>query len=643
MSTPPPPPRRPGGARPNPSSSSHAGTPLSRSSPLPLRDSTGGTPPTPSSSQVNASPPVIAPSMDPRADIAPLRLTPRNGDFAATPSKIIEPPPPSSSPYPQLTPSLARHGRATPSLAWNKPKLSLSPLPTPAAQSTTTSPLAHSVTSWNESPAVATSSFSSSRPPLLNAPSSSDAHIQRRATPSLKIAMPVGVQSSAISTSSSPRFVSNQLEPDHDALHSALRTPTTGEDMNPTIRALGHDDGESAYGYGRVNNGLKDDTSSARNAAIRAAVSRSRYDASPNPSNRSRASSVSNSYHGSRRGSRVDLVEDELSVNQLNRSFDALGMSDIRRRSSEESESDHGEAAQRFNPNELVFIRRLGEGTGGVVDLVKDCHTGNIMAKKVLTSSPDPALHKQLLRELKFLDEFSCPQIVQHFGAFFNERTSEIGILMEYCEGGSLDGLINKMRKKNMQCSEHVLGRIAGAVLRGLDYLHKRHIVHRDIKPSNIVLTREGHVKLCDFGVSGETINSYAGTFTGTSYYMAPERIQGHEYSIKADVWSLGVSLHETAHLRFPFVSDDGGRLLAPIELVTHIIHGSIPEMQDDPSVGRIWSDNIKDFMRLCLIRDRNRRPYPWELLKHSFITISHAKRVNMTKWVAMLCDWPIE
>ena len=58
-------------------------------------------------------------------------------------------------------------------------------------------------------------------------------------------------------------------------------------------------------------------------------------------------------------------------------------------------------------------------------------------------------------------------------------------------------------------------------VLRGLDYLHKRKIVHRDIKPSNILLARDGSIKLCDFGVSGETIDSIAGTFTGTSYYMA--------------------------------------------------------------------------------------------------------------------------
>lgn len=58
-------------------------------------------------------------------------------------------------------------------------------------------------------------------------------------------------------------------------------------------------------------------------------------------------------------------------------------------------------------------------------------------------------------------------------------------------------------------------------VLRGLDYMHEKKVVHRDIKPSNILMTRLGVVKLCDFGVSGELVNSLAGTFTGTQYYMA--------------------------------------------------------------------------------------------------------------------------
>ncbi len=73
-------------------------------------------------------------------------------------------------------------------------------------------------------------------------------------------------------------------------------------------------------------------------------------------------------------------------------------------------------------------------------------------------------MHKQLLRELKFLDACSSPYIVEHYGSFLAERESQIGILMEYCEGGSLDSLIANMKKTGMRCSEHVLGRIASSV-----------------------------------------------------------------------------------------------------------------------------------------------------------------------------------
>lgn len=92
---------------------------------------------------------------------------------------------------------------------------------------------------------------------------------------------------------------------------------------------------------------------------------------------------------------------------------------------------------------------------------------------------------------------------------------------MEFCEAGSLDSLLQRIKKRRARTSEKVLGRMAESVLGGLDYLHERKIIHRDIKPSNIVVTRKGEIKLCDFGVSGELVNSMAGTFTGTSYYMA--------------------------------------------------------------------------------------------------------------------------
>lgn len=99
-----------------------------------------------------------------------------------------------------------------------------------------------------------------------------------------------------------------------------------------------------------------------------------------------------------------------------------------------------------------------------------------------------------------------------------------------------------------------------------------------DVKPSNILVNSLGQIKLCDFGVSGELVNSVADTFVGTSTYMSvsfrsafniynqailtrrlgkPERIQGAQYTVKSDVWSFGITLIELAMGRFPFSSED--------------------------------------------------------------------------------------
>src|SRR5947209_2453985 len=103
-----------------------------------------------------------------------------------------------------------------------------------------------------------------------------------------------------------------------------------------------------------------------------------------------------------------------------------------------------------------------------------------------------------------------------------------------------------------------VLGKIAESILGGLVYLYEAHrIMHRDIKPSNVLLNSRGNIKLCDFGVATETVNSIADTFVGTSTYMAPERIQGGAYSIKSDVWSVGLTVMELAIGRFPFDASD--------------------------------------------------------------------------------------
>ena len=163
------------------------------------------------------------------------------------------------------------------------------------------------------------------------------------------------------------------------------------------------------------------------------------------------------------------------------------------------------------------------------------------MAKKMIHLEVKPAIKKQIVTELKVLHECNSPYIVGFYGAyhrlviidhgFFKKRVKdiiffsdgEINVCMEYMDGGSLDLILKKIGK----IPEKFSRKITYAVLHGLSYLREKHkIIHRDVKPSNILVNSRGEIKICDFGVSGQLIDSMANTFVGTRSYMSPERLQ---------------------------------------------------------------------------------------------------------------------
>ncbi|KAJ3728443.1 kinase-like domain-containing protein [Lentinula raphanica] len=313
-------------------------------------------------------------------------------------------------------------------------------------------------------------------------------------------------------------------------------------------------------------------------------------------------------------------------------------------------------------------------GNGGSVVKVEHIPSGVIMAKKIVLIDAKPSVRKQILRELHIMHRCSSPYIVSSFGAFISEPN--ICICMEYMNKGSFDS-IYKSIGRHEQPSIRIPGteestegpipisivrQAAKRVLGGLIYLYEAMgVLHRDIKPSNILLNSEGQVKLCDFGVSGELENSVAKTFVGTSVYMSPERIQGSDYSIKSDVWSLGITLIELAHGCFPFadtevdespsdsgtinsallspasihtkrrsrrrskgVSEHGGvNTLSILELMHHIVREPPPALitpfiPHSKDFGR--TGEAAQFVDQCLKKNLNERKSPRELLAMSWM-----------------------
>ncbi|ODQ50853.1 Pkinase-domain-containing protein [Saitoella complicata NRRL Y-17804] len=288
---------------------------------------------------------------------------------------------------------------------------------------------------------------------------------------------------------------------------------------------------------------------------------------------------------------------------------------------------------------EITELGKLGEGTSGTVTKCALRSSGVVFALKTVPADPNPEVQRQILREIAFNRSCSSPHIVQYYGAFLADPHSNLSICMEFCEGGSLDAIYKRVKARGGRTGEKVLGKIADGVLNGLGYLHDRRIIHRDIKPSNILLTRAGQVKLCDFGVSGELVNSLAGTFTGTSYYMAPERIQGEPYTVTSDVWSLGLTLMEVAQNRFPF-PPEGEPPLMPIELLTYIVSTPSPELQDEPQLGIKWSAAFKHFLNICLTKDRTQRPSPRQMLGHPWAEGMRQKKVDVAKFLQQVWEW---
>ena len=156
------------------------------------------------------------------------------------------------------------------------------------------------------------------------------------------------------------------------------------------------------------------------------------------------------------------------------------------------AETSHGDGDEYvLSAGTLQDLGRLGEGASGEVRKVLHKPSGTVMAKKTIPSSPNEDVQKQILRELAFNRECRADWITRYYGAFLEDSESQIAIVMEYCEGGSLDAIYRRIKERKGRTGEKVLGKVAESVLHGLVYLQDRKIIHRGECTPGVVAARK--------------------------------------------------------------------------------------------------------------------------------------------------------
>jgi len=201
-------------------------------------------------------------------------------------------------------------------------------------------------------------------------------------------------------------------------------------------------------------------------------------------------------------------------------------------------------------------IEKIGAGGMGSIFKARDKILGRIVALKVIREDfmGDIETVHRFIREAQSASALHHPGIVTIFDICVGEP---MYIAMEYVDGGNLREQLNR---KAMSVQEF-LG-IAIEICDALDAAHSKGIIHRDIKPENIMLTKDGKIKITDFGlacINNASKMTMAGQILGTPLYMSPEQIRGKPVDNRSDIYSLGITFYESLTGRVPFPHGDIG------------------------------------------------------------------------------------
>ncbi|KAK1390262.1 MAP3K epsilon protein kinase 1 [Heracleum sosnowskyi] len=257
--------------------------------------------------------------------------------------------------------------------------------------------------------------------------------------------------------------------------------------------------------------------------------------------------------------------------------------------------------------NKYMLGDEIGKGAYGRVYKGLDSENGDFVAIKQVSLGNIPQEDLNIImQEIDLLKNLNHKNIVKYLGSY--KTKSHLHIILEYVENGSLANIIKPT--KFGPIPESLVSMYIAQVLEGLVYLHEQGVIHRDIKGANILTTKEGLVKLADFGVATKLTEANINTHSvvGTPYWMAPEVIEMSGVCVASDIWSVGCTVIELLTCSPPYYD------LQPMPALFRIVQDEQPPIPDSLSPG------ITDFLRQCFKKDHRQRPDAKTLLSHPWI-----------------------